>query len=326
MKPREQYLNQFQTKLIRFRLLLAAGLLFAYFLFTSPNLYRNLFLAAGFLLYVVSLIVTIRKKDLTVRLLCLTGEAALIQGLAVLTGTYSSPFLFLFLLSPYIHALTNGPRWAWYSSLIYSPILTYAIITAARASEWRWLFFSAMIGLLLVAETDAIYKMERNNKELINKANQDPLTNLANRHALEEICAGIENGFGREVCTMSMLDLDNFKRFNDLFGHLEGDRLLKKVADVLQENMRGDDLVLRYGGDEFLVILWGANREEAEKAIKRIKDRVWEKARCRISTGTATAFVKKRSEFMELLHQADQELFAKKKENKRAEARLNNHK
>lgn len=325
MKPREQYHNQFQTKLIRFRLLLAVGLLFAYFLFTSPStLYRNLFIASGFLLYVISLIIGIKKKSLVTRLLTLTGEAVMNQGIAVLTGSYASPFLFLFLLSPYIHALTNGPRWAWYSLLIYSPFLGYAMITAAQHHEWKWLVFAAMIGLLLVAETDAIYKMERNNKELINKANQDPLTNLANRHALEEICAGIESGFGREVCTMAMLDLDNFKRFNDLFGHLEGDRLLKKVADVLQENMRGEDLVLRYGGDEFLIILWGANREEAEKAIKRIKDRVWEKARCRISTGTATAFVKKRSEFMELLHQADQELFTKKKENKKAEAKFTN--
>lgn len=121
---------------------------------------------------------------------------------------------------------------------------------------------------------------------------------------------------------MVMIDLDNFKRFNDLFGHLEGDRMLKKVADALQEGMRGDDLVLRYGGDEFLVVLWGADQEKAAKVIKRLKNQVWEKARCRITAGTATALIRKRSEFTDLIFQADQDLYIKKKVSRQSQLEL----
>lgn len=325
MKPTEQYNKPSLVNLSKLRLLLAAALLLTYTLFsrTAP-VYGHLTVGAGFLLLITTLVMGLQKKTRPLILLSAVGEAVFIQAIAVITGFYASPFLFLFLLPPYLSALTNGPRWAWYSGLLYFPYLVIALADAVRHQDWRWAVYTAVIWILLLVEADTIFKLERTNKDLISRAHRDPLTNLANRHALEEICAGIDSGSVREVCTVAMLDLDNFKRHNDLFGHLEGDRLLQKVAEALQESMRGDDLVLRYGGDEFLVILWGASRDEAQKVIKRIRARIWEKARCRITTGSATSLVRKRSEFMDLLNQADHELFTKKKEGKEAPAQLLN--
>lgn len=80
---------------------------------------------------------------------------------------------------------------------------------------------------------------------------KDPLTGIFNRRGLEEnIRAAIANGIAG---TMFLLDMDNFKDVNDVFGHPEGDELLKMVAKGLLEEFRQDDFVGRLGGDEFLV-------------------------------------------------------------------------
>lgn len=89
------------------------------------------------------------------------------------------------------------------------------------------------------------------------KAFRDPLTGLYNRHYFDE---SIERELKRSQrykrpFTIMMTDLANFKRVNDVLGHQEGDRILRGVAKLVQEQLRESDWVIRYGGDEFLIIL-----------------------------------------------------------------------
>lgn len=71
-----------------------------------------------------------------------------------------------------------------------------------------------------------------------------------------------------------MADIDDFKKFNDSYGHPEGNKVLKSLANILRSNIREVDIVARYGGEEFIIILPEANREEAEKIAERIRSKV----------------------------------------------------
>jgi len=121
----------------------------------------------------------------------------------------------------------------------------------------------------IAASFGDLQKFERN-------ATTDALTGLSNRHAMEET-------FPREVarCLQSeqpvsliMIDVDRFKTFNDKFGHVAGDRALSAVAQVLQKQFRPRDHLVRFGGDEFAVLLPGIAEAEALTVAERVRDAV----------------------------------------------------
>jgi diguanylate cyclase len=89
------------------------------------------------------------------------------------------------------------------------------------------------------------------------EAEKDFLTGLFNRKALDtKLGANIETSLALRVpLCMLMIDIDHFKQFNDNFGHLVGDEVVKIVARTLKETVKGKDIVARYGGEEFCVLL-----------------------------------------------------------------------
>ena len=103
---------------------------------------------------------------------------------------------------------------------------------------------------------------------------RDQLTGLYNRRFLDDWLAKQLSQAARSKGSVgvAMLDLDHFKRFNDTFGHLAADRLLSAFADVLQTTMRSEDVVCRWGGEEFLVAMPGASASEVQTALHRIQE------------------------------------------------------
>src|SRR5438477_277129 len=100
----------------------------------------------------------------------------------------------------------------------------------------------------------------------------DALTGLYNRRFMREAMTIEIARADRNQSTLSVvfIDVDNFKAFNTQFGHVVGDRALRDVAALLKKNFRAEDVVTRYGGDEFVVIMPDADTAEAGVAIERL--------------------------------------------------------
>jgi diguanylate cyclase (GGDEF)-like protein len=104
-------------------------------------------------------------------------------------------------------------------------------------------------------------------------ATTDALTSLANRHAMETVFPErIEQCTSKEKpVSLMMIDVDNFKQFNDMLGHVAGDRALSIVSRILRRQFRSRDLLVRYGGDEFAVLLPGVKLSEALLIGERVR-------------------------------------------------------
>jgi diguanylate cyclase (GGDEF)-like protein len=112
-----------------------------------------------------------------------------------------------------------------------------------------------------------IDEQKRANLQTQALAATDPLTGLLNRCAFEQAVRDCDETCDEHVlCALLMIDLDRFKQINDTFGHMAGDKALVEVAQKLKGSLRRDDLICRFGGDEFMVFICGlASRDEIGK-------------------------------------------------------------
>jgi diguanylate cyclase (GGDEF)-like protein len=124
-------------------------------------------------------------------------------------------------------------------------------------------------------------------EQLEESAMSDPLTGLANRRAfaqrLGEECARHVRYGG--PLSLLMLDVDHFKAVNDRFGHLAGDVVLRNVADVLRAALRTTDLAVRYGGDEFAIVLPQTGKTEAFAVAEKLRLEMEDLSRSRHGEG-----------------------------------------
>ncbi|HZF31735.1 MAG TPA: GGDEF domain-containing protein [Gammaproteobacteria bacterium] len=114
----------------------------------------------------------------------------------------------------------------------------------------------------------------------------DPLTGLGNRRWMKDMFAREVTRAQRDsqaLCLM-MIDIDNFKLFNDHYGHIAGDRVLLAVADALRDRLRPTDLIARFGGDEFAALLPSLDVAQARQAAERLRQRIVEIAPPSLST------------------------------------------
>lgn len=166
---------------------------------------------------------------------------------------------------------------------------------------------------------------QRDSMELQLKqiANSDVLTGVANRLALEEYIAALEaKAEGLSQTCVIAIDIDNFKFVNDQYGHIVGDQVISMIADQLKRHVRTSDLIVRYGGDEFLIVLENIQMDAAKAIAENIREGVAgqgillsgmaDEIRVSVSIGVAIGA----NSWLALLEKADQSLLKAKAKGK----------
>ncbi|WP_336011717.1 GGDEF domain-containing protein [Acinetobacter calcoaceticus] len=155
--------------------------------------------------------------------------------------------------------------------------------------------------------------------QLKNIANTDPLTGVSNRLALSEYLKIVESYPQKftQTCLM-IIDIDRFKQVNDQYGHIVGDHVIVSIAEQLKQNIRSSDLIVRYGGDEFLILLEQVQFVDARLLAEKIRSAISleeidlsgsdEKLHVSVSIGFAIGA----ASWIELLEKADRSLLRAK--------------
>ena len=169
-----------------------------------------------------------------------------------------------------------------------------------------------------------ISQLQVNLEAVRNESLTDPLTSLANRKyfdsALEKSIA--QSAATGEPVALLLIDIDHFKAFNDTFGHLTGDQVLRLVAIALKQNVKGQDIAARYGGEEFAIILPGTTLRSALTVADHVRRAVMTKELMKRSTGEhlgrvtvsiGVAVLQKDEAAQSLIERADNCLYAAKR-------------
>lgn len=126
---------------------------------------------------------------------------------------------------------------------------------------------------LLAIVISAFYIINSYQKRLLEMAKEDTLTGLANRRQFNEDFVKIVKRYQKNVkiITLIIIDIDDFKLVNDTFGHFMGDKVLKRVAQLIRAELRVSDMVARWGGEEFSILLTDVPKEESIKIAEKIR-------------------------------------------------------
>lgn len=139
----------------------------------------------------------------------------------------------------------------------------------------------------LTASRREIHQLQKNLEVVRNESLTDPLTSLANRKFFDQALAeAISEAFAEnESLSLLMTDIDHFKAFNDTYGHLTGDQVLRLVALSVKQNVKGQDIAARYGGEEFAIVLPDTVLRSAATVADHIRRAVMSKELMKRSTG-----------------------------------------
>jgi len=177
------------------------------------------------------------------------------------------------------------PPWAtWWARVLYTALglsLLFLMWRSQHRRVQREVAYAQRLQLEVEARTAEIAErnrdMEKANKQLQEVSVSDSLTGLGNRRRLHEEMARMnetQSGGARGSFVLMVVDLDHLKPINDQFGHEGGDLVLVQIAQILREQFRSDDLIVRWGGDEFVVHCRDTDLQTASLLAERVRSRV----------------------------------------------------
>lgn len=156
---------------------------------------------------------------------------------------------------------------------LFKPFEDLTLISAAASRAIETVRLTEENRRLLKTLKKQNRELERTNKILENVACRDGLTGLFNHRYFQDFLRSEIDRCQRDndIFSLIFFDLDHFKFYNDSHGHLEGDYLLRQLATLLEKNFRHSDVVSRYGGEEFVVILPGTSKKDAQHLAENMR-------------------------------------------------------
>ncbi len=230
-----------------------------------------------------------------------------------------------------ILSLSRNMRRIVWGNIILLTLIVFFILFLFAAQDAKEGVFMCSIGVLLGAGNHLylnVFRLRKVSRELVSSMETlrselllDDLTGVYNRRTglerlEEEFIRAKREGSSLAV---AMMDIDNFKRVNDTYGHLAGDSALREIAQTIRRELRGTDTVVRFGGEEFLVLMPDTDEEEAVYPLDRLRRRLAHTdlacgdVRIKVSISIGLASARPNAEkIMDLLNRADQALIRAK--------------
>lgn len=229
------------------------------------------------------------------------------MSLAATFWCYPLPLYFLFTVRKRLSNLVAGTWLLFVTSQCF-----------ARLDVEIALRVSLTLALVMLMGRTYVSMIDELRENLRKQAFIDPLTGLYNRNTLHKKLVHCRERLsrGQEKASICLLDIDHFKKVNDLFGHQEGDHTLQKVAQTTLSRVRKIDKVFRFGGEEFLVLLSNADASEAAAAGESLRTLI--ESHCRrpdgvpVTVSIGVAELESDESIQSWLHRADLALYEAK--------------
>lgn len=242
-------------------------------------------------------------------------DEMIIFAACLYSGGLNSPYVLAFFLPVLVHAAVPM-SWEMLVVLLTS-IISMAVLNVLTTPDWY--LFMNLSACLAIAGAFINVLVYNDFKILSSYATHDGLTGLyTHQFFYDQLHSMINNPDGCESFSLIMIDLDEFKRLNDDHGHLEGDRVLREIAKAIQVNVRDSDIVARYGGDEFAIILPGMGYHLCRSIVERLRSAITDLGYFdHVSIGAAL-FPDEAVTVEDLVNMADTRMYNQKKTHKSA--------
>lgn len=224
-------------------------------------------------------------------------------------------------------SLEDDVRYISYAPLgLNDWVMCYVVPLRTAQNDYQFiqhyevLLFTGLVAAIVILLFYFFRVNTRSRRALLRDAQEDSLTGVYNKKSAEErIESYLASGQQKGMQVLLMLDIDKFKEINDVYGHPAGDEVLRNVGALLQRQFRGDDIIGRIGGDEFIILMKNCNGEadvshKAEELCKMFRElRIPEWPEIRLTCSMGLSFAPEHGNtYRELYRSADQALYQTK--------------
>lgn len=250
----------------------------------------------------------VRAASLAIAFLCMSG---------VISTVYVNGPVQIYWIFPALMAVFYliQPREAALAAVITVAALLPAVLPASDSHETGTIFITIVVTSAFAFAFSLITSRQR--EQLLVLATKDPLTGAGNRRALDAKLSDVVNAHRRSgtAASLVLIDLDHFKMVNDVHGHAVGDEILKRVTSIIDLRIRVTDSLYRIGGEEFVVVLEGADLSRAAHLAEQLRTLVYANELVpdhAVTISLGVAELKKGENGNDWLHRADEALYRAK--------------
>lgn len=286
----------------------------------SPITEQNLILGYDIIYFNRSKVIKdLMNEEISIDIVNKTASKELVEYGRIIESNDSSVLLDFDDKIGYIAKLDSTDNYIYtytFKDNLYSPIKKIAIISQGSIILGLLILFTVIKFIILRNANKILSDVEYSRDKYKEHAYKDPLTGVCSRLFLD---TWVENNLKeleeqKAIYSIAMIDGDNFKEINDNYGHSIGDKVLIKVAEILKKSVRQNDIVIRYGGDEFLIIFEDIDCKIAESILNRIENKLDEinEFDFDISISYGVSEIKNSEEFFQSLNKADEKMYSSK--------------